>query len=49
MNEYRVVYQCSDGYEDEVTVMAVNRIMAYEVFRELEIENVVNVDCFRIV
>ena len=48
MNEYRVMYQCSDGYESEVTVMAANRLMAFEVFKDLGFENVVNADVFRI-
>ena len=48
MNEYRMVYKCSDGYEGEEIVCAVNRMMAFEVFEDLGIENVVNVDCFRI-
>lgn len=49
MNEYRIVYQCSDGYEGEEIVMAVNRMMAFEVFEELGIEDVVNADCFRVI
>lgn len=49
MYEYRIVYQCSDGYEGEEIVCAVNRMMAFEVFKELGIEDVVNVDCFRVI
>lgn len=48
MNEYRIVYQCSDGYEDEVTVMAANRTMAFMVFEDFGIEDVVNADCYRV-
>ena len=48
MNEYRIEYECSDGYEGEVIVMAVNRMMAFEVFEELGIEDVVNADCYRV-
>ena len=48
MNEYKIVYQCGDGYEGEEIVMAVNRMMAFEVFSELGIEDVVNADCFRV-
>jgi len=48
MNEYRIEYQCSDGFEGEVTVMAVNRMMAFMVFEDLGIENVINADCFRV-
>lgn len=49
MNEYRIVYQCSNGYEDEVIVSAVNRMMAFELFKELEIADVVSADCFRVI
>ena len=48
MYEYKIVYECSDGYEGEEIVMAVNRMMAFEVFEELGIEDVVNADCFRV-
>lgn len=49
MYEYRIVYTCSDGYEGEEIVMAVNRMMAFEVFEELGIEDIVDVDCFRVI
>lgn len=49
MNEYRIVYQCSDGYEGEEIVMAANRMMAFEVFVELGIKDVVSADCFRVI
>ena len=48
MNEYKIVYMCSDGYEGEEIVMAANRVMAFEVFKELGIEDVVSADCFRV-
>lgn len=48
MHEYRIEYKCSDGYEDEVTVMAVNRMMAFEVFEELGIKDVVWAECYRV-
>lgn len=48
MNEYRIIYTCSDGYEGEEIVMAVNRMMAFEVFEDLGIEDVVDADCFRV-
>lgn len=48
MYEYRIVYRCADGFEGEETVMAVNRMMAFAVFEELGIENIVNADCFRV-
>ena len=49
MNEYKIIYTCSDGYEGEEIVMAVNRMMAFEVFADLGIEDVVNADCFRVI
>lgn len=49
MNEYRIVYQCSNGYEGEEIVCAVNRIMAFEVFKELDIKDIVNADCFLVI
>lgn len=49
MNRYRVVYQCSNGYEDEVIVYAVNRLMAFEVFKDLGYEDVVNADVYRVI
>lgn len=48
MNEYKIVYTCSDGYKGEEIVMAANRTMAFEVFADLGIEDVVNADCFRV-
>lgn len=48
MNEYKIVYTCSDGYKGEEIVMAANRIMAFEMFEDLGIEDVVNADCFRV-
>ena len=49
MNEYKVVYQCSDGYEGEEIVMAANRMMAFEVFEGLGIEDVINADVYRVI
>lgn len=49
MYAYKIIYTCSDGYEGEEIVMAVNRMMAFEVFEELGIEDVVDVDCFRVI
>ena len=48
MNYYRIVYQCSDGYEGEEIVCAVNRMMAFEVFKELGYEYVISADCYRV-
>lgn len=48
MNKYKIVYQCSDGYEGMEYVYAVNRVMAFEVFQEFGYENITNVDCFRV-
>ena len=48
MNYYRIVYRCSDGYEGEEIIMAANRIMAFEVFKDFGYEDVVSADCYRI-
>lgn len=48
MHEYRLVYVCADGYTDEVTVMAVNRMMAFDCFEAFEIKDVVSLDCYRV-
>lgn len=48
MNEYKIIYKCANGFEGEEIVMAVNRMMAFEVFEELGIEDVVDADCFRV-
>lgn len=48
MNEYRIVFKCANGFEGEETVMAANRMMAFEVFADLGIEDVVEADCFRV-
>lgn len=48
MDKYRIEYECSDGYVDEVIVYAANRIMALEVFADFGFEDVVAADCFRV-
>ena len=48
MNEYKIVYKCDNGFEGEEIVMAANRMMAFEVFEELGIEDVVEADCFHV-
>ena len=48
MNMYRMVYQTSDGYEGKVIVNAANRIAAFMIFDGLGFEDVVNVDCYRV-
>ena len=49
MNKYRIVYRCNDGYEGEEIVYAVNRTMAFMVFEDFRYEDIVSVDCFRII
>ena len=46
MNKYKIVYECSDGYVDEVYVYAANRMMAFMVFEEFGYTDVINADCF---
>ena len=48
MNEYRIEYVCSDGFEGEEIVSAANRIMAFEIFASFDIPDVVIANAFRI-
>lgn len=48
MYQYLLKFVCADGYEGEERVMAVNRIMAMEVFEAFGYENVVSLECYRI-
>jgi hypothetical protein len=49
MNQYEMVFQYSNGYKDEVIVDAANRAMAFAIFEELGFEDVISVDCFRVI
>ncbi len=49
MNKYKIIYKCSDGYEGVEYLYAVNRTMAFEAFKAFGYENVVDVDCFRVI
>lgn len=49
MNKYRMVYQCSNGFQGEKIVYAANRMMAFEIFEDFEYIDVVSVDCFRVI
>ena len=49
MYPYRIMYRCSDGYEGEEIVSAVNRTMAFEIFEKFDyFKDVIAVDCFRV-
>lgn len=48
MNLYEIIYRCSDGTVGREVVCAVNRIMAFMVFEDFGIEDVIAADCFRI-
>ena len=48
MNLYKIIYRRKDGTKGEVIVCAVNRLMAFEVFRDLAPDDVVGADCFRV-
>ena len=48
MNQYKIIYQTSDGYEGTVIVSAANRIAAFMEFEEMGFEDVVNADCYRV-
>ena len=49
MNQYRIVYTCKDGYTDEVIIDAACRVMAVKIFETLGFEDVIKVDCSRVV
>ena len=49
MNQYRIVYTCKDGYTDEVIIDAACRVMAFKIFETLGFEDVIKVDCSRVV
>ena len=49
MYQYKIVYQCSNGYEGEEIVYAANRIVAFDMFNNLGYEDVVSADCFRVI
>lgn len=48
MHEYRIEYVCENGFEGEVTVMAANRTMAFEMFADFGIKGIVSVECYRV-
>jgi hypothetical protein len=48
MYKYKLIFTCADGFEGEEIVMAVNRIMAMEVFEAFGYEDVVSLECYRI-
>ena len=48
MYEYEIIYTCGDGCVGRETVMAANRTMAFMMFEELGIENVVSANCYRV-
>ena len=48
MYKYQIFYECSDGFVGTEYVYAINRMMAFEMFKDFGYENVVNIDCLRI-
>lgn len=48
MYKYKLIFTCADGFEGEEIVMAVNRIMAMEVFETFGYEDVVSLECYYI-
>lgn len=48
MNKYRIFYRCSNGYTDVEYIYAANRIAAMETFMELGYDDVVSIDCVRV-
>lgn len=51
MGVWKIVYRTESGYEGEVEVCAVNKVMAWEMFDEIANdfdEKVVAADCMRV-
>lgn len=49
MNEYKLIYTYKDGFVGEEIVYAVNRMMAFSIFEDFNYQDVVNVECIRVV
>lgn len=49
MYKYKIVYQCSDGYEGEEIIYAPNRLAALELFSDFGYEDIINIDCYRVI
>jgi hypothetical protein len=51
MDIWKIIYTTESGYEDEVEVCAVNKVMAWDVFEDIAKdfdEKVVAADCVRV-
>ena len=48
MNKYKIIYRCSDGFEGEEIVYAVNSTMAFEVFSDFDFDDVISAECILI-
>lgn len=46
MKEYRMEFECNNGFCSEVVVYAANRLAAFMEFEELGFDGVINVECY---
>ena len=49
MNTYKLIYTCKDGFVGEEIVYAANRMMAFSIFEDFNHQDIINVECVRIV
>ena len=52
MDIWKIIYTTESGYEDEIEVSAINKFMAWDIFKDIVKdfdEKVISADCFRIV
>lgn len=52
MDVWIIIYTTESGYEDEIEVCAVNKFMAWDIFKDIVKdfdEKVISADCFRVV
>ena len=49
MYKYKIVYQYSNGCEGEEIISAPNRWAALELFSDFGYEDLINIDCYRVI
>ena len=52
MDVWKIIYITESGYEDEIEVSAINKFMAWDIFKDIVKdfdEKVISADCFRVI
>ena len=49
MNKYKLIYTYKDGSVRKEIIYAVNRMMAFSIFEDFNYQDIINVECIRIV